>query len=669
MVTTTASATTGTSIDVNSIVSQLMSVEQQPIAKLNVKEASYQAKLSAFGTIKSALATFQTALQGLSNASKFQTVNATPSDATIFSATAASTAIAGSYSLDIASLAQAQKLVASGQTSSTAAIGAGAATTVTFDFGSISGGTFSAATGVYTGAAFTSNGNATKSITIDSTNNSLQGIRDAINAGKMGVTATIINDGSGTPYRLALSSDNNGVNNSLKISVAGDTAVSNLLANDPAGIQQLAETVTAQNANFKVNGVTVSKNSNTVFDVIPGVTLNLNKITTSATSLTIVRDTAAISNSISGFVKAYNDLSATLTTVSAYNPASKTGALLQGDSTVRSLQSQLRAALTTTITGTSGALTTLSQVGVSFQKDGSLALDNAKLGNAIANNFNDIAGLFAAVGNATDSLVSFNSASSSTTKPGNYAVNISQLATRGSAVGSAAANTTITAATNDTLNFTINGVNASVTLTAATYTAQSLAAELQSKINSVSALSAAGISVAVTQNAGVLSVIAANYGSGSSVAITGGNGASDLMGGAPIQTTGVNVAGTIGGITATGSGQTLTATSGDPQDLSISINGGVLGARGVLNYSQGYAYALNKWSTSILAGDGVLMSRTNGINKSITDIGNQRTTLQARLVGIEQRYRMQYSALDAMLTSMNQTSTYLTQQLANLPKF
>jgi len=667
MVTTTASATTGTSIDVNSIVSQLMTVEQQPITKLNVKEASYQAKLSAFGTIKSALATFQTALQGLSNASKFQAVNATPSDPTVFSATAASTAIAGSYSLDITSLAQAQKLVASGQTSSTAAIGAGAATTVTFDFGSISGGTFSAMTGVYTGAAFTSNGNATKSITIDSTNNSLQGIRDAINAGKMGVTATIINDGSGTPYRLALSSDNSGANNSLKISVTGDTAVSNLLANDPAGIQHLAETVTAQNANFKVNGVTVSKSSNTIFDVIPGVTLTLNKTTTTATSLTVVRDTAAISNSISGFVKAYNDLSSTLTTVSAYNPATKTGALLQGDSTVRSLQSQLRAALTTTITGTSGALTTLSQVGVSFQKDGSLALDSTKLNNAISNNFNDIAGLFAAVGNATDSLVSFNSASS-VTKPGNYAVNISQLATRGTAVGSAAANTTITAATNDTLSYTINGVSTSVTLTAATYTAQSLAAELQSKINSASGLSTAGISVAVTQSAGVLSVTAANYGSGSSVAITGGNGALDLMGGAPIQTAGINVAGSIGGITATGSGQTLIATSGDPQDLSISINGGVLGARGMLNYSQGYAYSLNKWSTSILAGDGTLVGRTNGINKSITDISIRRTTLQARLVGIEQRYRMQYSALDAMLTSMNQTSTYLTQQLANLPK-
>ena len=667
MVTATASATTGTSIDVNSIVSQLMTVEQQPITKLNVKEASYQAKLSAFGTIKGALATFQSTLQGLSNASKFQTVNATPSDATIFSATAASTAIAGSYSLDITSLAQAQKLVAAGQTSSTAAIGTGAATTVTFDFGSISGGTFSAVTGAYTGATFTSNGNATKSISIDSTNNSLQGIRDAINSLKMGVTATIINDGSGTPYRLALSSDSSGANNSLKISVTGDTTVSTLLANDPAGVQHLAETVTAQNANLKVNGVTVSKSSNTVYDVIPGVTLTLNKITASTANLSIARDTTTISNSISGFVKAYNELSSTLTTISAYNPATKAGALLQGDSTVRTLQSQLRAALTTAIEGTSGALTTLSQVGVSFQKDGSLALDSTKLNNAISNNFSDIAGLFAAVGKGTDSLVSFNSASS-TTKPGSYAVNISQLATRGTAVGSAAANTTITASTNDSLSFTINGISTSVTLTAATYTAQSLAAELQSKINSASALSAAGISVAITQSAGVLSMTSANYGSGSSVTITGGNGAVDLMGGAPTQTAGVNVAGTIGGVTAVGSGQSLTATSGDPQGLSASISGGALGARGSLNYSQGYAYSLNKWSTSILAGDGILISRTNGISKSITDISSRRTTLQARLVGTEQRYRMQYSSLDAMLTSMNQTSIYLTQQLTNLPK-
>ncbi|MEK7414850.1 MAG: flagellar filament capping protein FliD, partial [Planctomycetota bacterium] len=420
--------TSATNLDVNSIVSQLMTVERQPINKLNAKEAGYQAKLSAYGSVKGALSSFQTSTQSLSSASNFQPLKATPSDATVFSASATSIAVAGTYSLEVTSLAQAQKLVATGQTSSADAIGAGASTTVTFDFGTISGGTFNAGTGKYTGAAFASNGDGTTSITIDSGNNSLQGIRDAINTAQMDVTATIINDGSGTPYRLALSSDSNGVSNSMKITVSGDATVSSLLAHDPAGTQNLAQTVTAQNADFKVNGVTVSKTSNTVSDVIQGVTLTLSKVTTSPATLMVARDTTAVSSSITSFVKAYNDLAATLKNVSAYDAASQKGAILQGDSTVRSLQSQLRSMLSTPVVGTSGELTTLSDVGVTFQKDGTLKLDQTKLDSVMASNFSDIASLFAAVGKGTDSLVSFSSATSST-KAGNYAVNVTQLAT------------------------------------------------------------------------------------------------------------------------------------------------------------------------------------------------------------------------------------------------
>ena len=658
--------TSATNLDVNSIVSQLMTVERQPINKLNVKEAGYQAKLSAYGSVKGALSSFQTSTQSLSSASNFQPLKATPSDATVFSASATSIAMAGTYSLEVTSLAQAQKLVATGQTGSADAIGTGASTTVTFDFGTISGGTFNSTTGKYTGAAFASNGDGTASITIDSGNNSLQGIRDAINTAQMGVTATIINDGSGTPYRLALSSDSNGVNNSMKITVSGDATVSSLLAHDPAGTQNLAQTVTAQNADFKVNGVTVSKTSNTVSDVIQGVTLTLSKVTASPETLTVARDTAAVSSSIAGFVKAYNDLAATLKNISAYDAASQKGAILQGDSTVRSLQSQLRSMLSTPVVGTSGELTTLSDVGVTFQKDGTLKLDQTKLDSVMASNFSDIASLFSSVGKATDSLVSFSSATSST-KAGNYAVNITQLATRGTAVGSAAANTTISSATNDALTLSVNGVSASIVLSAGTYTATTLATELQSKINSASALSDAGISVAVTQSGGVLTITSSSYGSASVVDITGGNGTTDLLG-TPTETGGVNVAGSIGAVTATGSGQILTAGSGDPQGLSIAINGGTTGARGTLNYSQGYATLLSNWSISILASDGILTSRTDGIGRTITDIGKRRTELETRLIGIEKRYRAQFTALDAMLASMNTTSTYLTQQLDQLAK-
>ncbi|MBK8570341.1 MAG: flagellar filament capping protein FliD [Nitrosomonadales bacterium] len=655
-------ATSSTNLDVNSIVNQLMTVERQPINKLNITEASFQTKLSAYGSIKGAVASFQTAMQNLGSAIKFTKLDAIPSDDTILSATASSIAVAGTYSLEVTSLAQAQKLVAAGQSSSTAAIGDGTPTTVTFDFGTINGGTLDPITKKYTGVtSFGSNGNGTKSITIDSSNNSLQGIRDAINAAKIGVTATIINDGSASPYRLALSSDNNGVSNSLKISVSGDTSVTNLLAHDPAATQNLSENVTATNANFKVNGVSVSKTSNSATDVIQGVTLNLKKITTTSTTVTVAHDNASVSNSVAGFVKAYNELAKTLKDISAYNPATKQAAILQGDSTVRSLQSQLRNALGSPVVGASGALTTLSQIGISFQKDGSLGLDTSKLNSAITNNVSDIASLFSAVGKGTDSLITFNSATSNT-KAGSYAVNVTQIATQGNTVGNSAANTTITD-TNKALDVTVNGVSASITLNAGIYTAQTLAAELQAKINGASPFSNAGITVAVTQNSGVLSVTSSSYGSKSSVTI-GGAGVVDLLGAAPTQTAGVDVEGSIGGGTSTGSGQVLS----NAQGLNITINGGALGDRGSVNYSNGYAFSLDIWTSTVLTTDGALASRTGGINNSIKDLGNRRAAIETRLVGIERRYRAQFSALDGMLSSMNQTSNYLTQQLAQLAK-
>lgn len=657
----------GSGLDVNSIVSQLMAVERQPLNTLATKEAGYQAKLSAYGSVKGAVAGFQTALQGLNSASRFQTLTATASDSSVFSASTTSIAAAGTYSLEVSSLAQAQKLVAAGQASSTATIGSGAETTVTFDFGTISGGTLNG--GVYSGATFASNGNGTKSITLDSSNNSLQGIRDAINAAKIGVTATLVNDGSDTPYRLVFSSDSQGASNSMKVSVSGDAAVGSLLAHDPAGTQNLSETVAAQNANFKLNGVAVTKASNSVSDVLEGVTLNLYKVTSSPASLTVARDTASVSSSITGFVKAYNDLATTLKNVSGYDAASKRGAILQGDATVRSLQTQLRGILGTSVTGTPGDLTTLSSIGVAFQKDGSLAVDQTRLNDAMTNHFDEIASLFASVGKSTDSLVSFSSATSST-KAGSYAVNVTQVATQGKSVGSTAITTPldIVAGSNDTLDLTVNGISVSVTLAPGTYsTAQALATELQAKINGATALSDMGVSVAVAENAGTLTLTSVNYGSTSSVSITGGTAGSALGLDADTPTNGVDVTGSIGGASATGSGQLLSAISGDALGMGILINGGALGDRGVLNYSQGYATTLSNWSTAVLASDSIIAARTEGIGRSITDIDKRRTDLEARLVSIEKRYRAQFTALDTMLSSMNSTSSFLTQQLANLP--
>ena len=423
----------GSNLDVNSIVTQLLNIERRPITILDRREAGIQAKITAFGSLQGALSSFQTAARGLSDASKFLAFKSSSSDITVAGVSASSIATAASYTLDVTTLAQAQKLVAVGQATANATVGNG---TLSFDFGTISGGTFDSITGKYTGAAFASNGGGIKTVTIDNTNNSLQGIRDAINSANIGVSASIVNDGSAaTPYRLVLTSANQGVANSLKISVSGAGALSNLLAQDPATTQNLSQTITAQNATFKVDGVSISKSSNTISDVISGVTFNLLKPLAS-TTLAVARDTQTVTSSVQAFVKAFNDVNTTLTSVSDYNAATQQGAILQGDSSVRNIQNQIRNTLNTTIAGLGGNLTALNQIGVSFLKDGTLALDSTKLQNAVNNNFTDIAGLFAAVGKSSDSLVSFLSSGASTL-PGNYAVSISQVATQGNKIGRA----------------------------------------------------------------------------------------------------------------------------------------------------------------------------------------------------------------------------------------
>jgi len=391
-----ASSSVGT-LDVNSLVSQLMSLERRPIDKLNTQITGYQTKISSFGTISGLVSSFQTALSSLNNS--LQEFSATSSDTGIFSATAISTAAAGTYALEVTKLAQSQNLVAAGQASSNTAISDGTATTVTFDFGTISGGTLTA--GSYSGATFTTNGSATRSITIDGTNNTLQGIRDAINAAKMGVTATIVNDGSATPYRLALTSNNSGVSNSLKISTTGgDGTLNTLLGYDPAGIQNLNQTVAAQNANFTVNGIAIDKTSNIVTDAIQGVTLTLSKITTTPAALTVAHNTSAVSTAGAGFVDAFNALASQLKSRSAFGNATAAGGALAGDGTVRLMLSQLRDIFTTAASG--GTLTHLSQVGISFKSDGTLKLDSSKLNSAITGDFSDVTNLFSsATGFAT----------------------------------------------------------------------------------------------------------------------------------------------------------------------------------------------------------------------------------------------------------------------------
>ncbi|SFB22431.1 flagellar hook-associated protein 2 [Collimonas sp. OK607] len=397
--TTVSSLGVGSGLDLNTLLAGLTTSEQVPVTMLTNQQSSYNAKLSAYGTLQSALSGLQAAAAALGSVSLFQSVTASSSATGVLAASATATAKSGTYAVNVTQLTQAQSLVATGVASTTTAIGSGAPTTVTLQFGAISGGTLNAGTGTYSGATFTAD--ATRpatSITIDSSNNTLAGIRDAINGNAaMGVTATIVNDGSSTPDRLVLTSNATGVKSSMSITVSGDAAVSNLLANDPAATQNMQQTVVGQDAKLTVNGIAVSSASNTVAEAVQGTTMTLTAIGSS--TLTLANNTADVQTAISNFVKTYNNSVSIENNLSSFNVAANTQSALTGDATLRNIQTRIRSQLNTPQAG--GNLTMLSNIGVSFQTDGTLAIDSTKLTAALNSNMSGVQNLFSSATGST----------------------------------------------------------------------------------------------------------------------------------------------------------------------------------------------------------------------------------------------------------------------------
>ncbi len=470
----------GSGLDVSGIISKLMEVEQRPLTQLNTKEAKQQAQLSAFGSLKSALSSFQDSVKALAKPSLFNGFKATLADTTLATVSTSSSAVAGTHQIEVQSLAQAQKIKSETFATTDTVIGSGS---LTIEFGTYSEGIFTA--------------NAekiAKTITIDPAKSTLADIRNTINEANAGVTASIVNDGSGN--RLVISSKDSGLANALKISVNDtdgnhtDNAGLSKLAFDASadGVGNMTETVAAQNAVMVVDGIKVEKSSNTISDALEGVTFNLLKANPdTSTTLTIEKDKSSTEAAVKALVTTYNELEKTIGNLSRYDAANKQAAVLTGDSTVRMIQSRVRALLNGSQSA-AGGISSLSELGISFQKDGTLALDNSKLSAVLDDPDKNIAAFF-------------------TTQAGD----------------------------------------------------------------------------------GVTSV-------------------------------------------------------------------------------EGFASRLSELIDGMTRSDGLINSRMDGINSMIKGIGKQRDALGHRLEEVEKRLRAQFTALDTMIASMTQTSNYLQQQLANLPK-
>lgn len=359
-------------LDVNSIVSQLMSVADQPLNNLQTAASGLQSQISVFGKVKSLLGTLQTAAAALADPTTWGATAATSSNSAAVTATSTGNAAQGNYSVSVSQLAQAQTIASSAYASATTVVGGG---TLQIQFGT---------TGA-NGSGFTAGTSAPASITIPA-NATISDVRDAINSAGVGLTATLVSDGTGV--RLMVSSTTTGAANGFSITATGDGTGGNGLAAlgfDPTGANgsNMALTQTGQDAKYTLGGIALTSPTNNVTGALDDVNLNLQQVTTAPVQVGVSPDTSSLSTAVNSFITAYNAVNTELTTDLAYNASTQTAGALQGNVMMIQLQQTLSNMLGNAVG--SGSIQRLADVGISMNSDGSLSLNQTTF-NAAATN-------------------------------------------------------------------------------------------------------------------------------------------------------------------------------------------------------------------------------------------------------------------------------------------
>jgi len=344
----------GSGLDVNGLVTKLVAASKAPQqSQIDQQKITAQTQISALGQVTAALTALQSSFSSLTDGSAFNVRQVSSSAITVLSAASSGTPVMGSYGINVSQLATAQK----------ASSGAFADST-----------TVQVGTGTLTVAV----GSKQMSLTIDTTNNTLSGIRDAINqsGANPGVIATIVTGTDGA--HLVLSSSNTGVANQFKVTSAGGNGGLAALNYDPAATTGNGLTVitAAVDAKYTIDGLAGSSASNTVTSAIDGLSLNLAGVGSSTVS--VAYDSSAASTAVSSFVGAYNSFIGIYNNLTQYSATTNTAGALIGDATLNSIKSTL-----SNMAGGSFGGTPLSSIGISLQVDGSLQLDSTKLQTAL----------------------------------------------------------------------------------------------------------------------------------------------------------------------------------------------------------------------------------------------------------------------------------------------
>ena len=366
------SAGIGSGLDIAGLVQQLVAAEAQPVeARLGRQEARVQSKLSAFGSLTSALSEFRDALDTMRNLDSFLARKAASGNEDLFQAVVSGDALPASYDLEVVQVAQSQKLSSGAFVDTESAIGTG---TLVLSVGADSFG-----------------------VNIDAENNSLAGIRDAINdaVDNVGVAATIVNADSGS--YLILSGEKTGLTNSITVNQTGGDGGLAALEYDPgAGLNALSESIAAQDALVRIDGLDVQSATNSISGAVQGVSIDLlGADPGQAYSLLVANDEAAARETVTSFVDSYNELIATFDRATSFDAEASAAGPLLGDSTVRGIRDEIRRELSTATLDIDATFSTLTEVGIELQVDGTLQVNEETLTNTLEQDFSKFGQLFA----------------------------------------------------------------------------------------------------------------------------------------------------------------------------------------------------------------------------------------------------------------------------------
>lgn len=634
------------------LVDQLVAAERKPTeTRLTRETQQTEAMLSAYGKLRSAVTELRLPMRQLSSPDNLKAFSASSSNEDIGVSVDSAKASRGTYSVEVTSMASAQAL---------------ASQSVFSD---------KDATSVGQGTLQLTVGDKITDITIDDSNDTLQGLANAINESDAGVSAGVIDTGSG--YQLVMSADETGTANAVKISATEDAGAPGLASfafdpADPTANPDMKQTIAANDAVMEINGVAVTRSNNTFENVIDGLTFDVKDLGTS--TISVNQDLGAVSDRVQGFVDKFNALQSTIDSLAGFNSETGQGSMLTGDSTIRGIQNQLRGILTRVVPGMENAsVRSLADVGITTDwETGGLEFDRAKFEEKLKSNPDDVTALFAEQGRATDSQVEF-VRSGLDTAPGTYDLNITQAATQGQMAGDTAlgAGPFTIDASNDELSLSVNGdIAVNLQLTQGTdISQQALLDDIQAQLDSNNALNAAGVSVqAGVDDAGNLAFTSSMYGSESSVSLSSAENAATFGLGTTTSNDGLDVAGTINGQTAEGDGQVLYLGrgNGDASGLQVRILGDQIGNRGSITFIEGVGERTANLVTNMVGAGGTIESRTAGLNRELDQIEQSRTRLEERITSYRERLVSQFSAADSMISQLNSTRDYVSQQLAAL---